>query len=40
MKTSKFNDSQIIDVVNRVEARIGVPVICRELGIQGNWHGG
>jgi len=40
MKTSKFNDSQIMDAVNRVEARIGVPDICRELSIQGNWHGG
>ncbi len=33
MKRSKFSDSQILDAVNRVEAGIGVPDICRELGI-------
>ena len=33
MKRSKFTDSQIIDSVKRVEAGIGVPDICRELGI-------
>jgi putative transposase len=33
MKRSKFSDSQIMDAVNRVEADIGVPDICRELGI-------
>jgi putative transposase len=33
MKRSKFTDSQIIDSVKRVEASIGVPDICRELGI-------
>ena len=33
MKRSRFTDSQIIDSVKRVEAGIGVPDICRELGI-------
>jgi hypothetical protein len=33
MKRSKFSDSQIIDAVKRVESGIGVPVICRELGV-------
>jgi putative transposase len=33
MKRSKFSDSQIMDAVKRVEAGIGVPDICRELGI-------
>ena len=33
MKRSKFSDSQIIDAVKHVEAGIGVPDICRELGI-------
>ncbi len=33
MKRSKFSDSQIVDAVKRVEAGLGVPVICRELGI-------
>jgi putative transposase len=33
MKRSKFSDSQIIDSVKRIEAGIGVPDICRELGI-------
>ena len=33
MKRSKLTDSQIIDSVKRVEAGIGVPDICRELGI-------
>jgi putative transposase len=33
MKRSKFSDSQILDAVKRVEADIGVPDICRELGI-------
>jgi putative transposase len=33
MKRSKFSDSQIVDAVKRVEAGIGVPDICRELGI-------
>ena len=33
MKRSKFCDNQILDAVKRVEAGIGVPAICRELGI-------
>jgi putative transposase len=33
MKRSKFSDSQIMDAVKRVEADIGVPDMCRELGI-------
>jgi putative transposase len=33
MKRSKFSDSQIMDAVKRVEAGIGVPDMCRELGI-------
>jgi putative transposase len=33
MKRSKFSDSQIVDAVKRVEAGLGVPDICRELGI-------
>ena len=33
MKRSKFSDSQIIDAVKRVESGIGVPDICRELGV-------
>ena len=32
MKRSKFSDSQTIDAVKRVEAGIGIPAICRELG--------
>ena len=33
MKRSKFSDSQIIETLKRVEAGIGVPDLCRELGI-------
>ena len=33
MKTSKFNDSQIIDAVKRLESGFGVPYICRELEV-------
>jgi len=33
MKRSKFSDSQIVDAVKRVEAGLGVPDICCELGI-------
>jgi putative transposase len=29
----EFSDSQIVDDVKRVEAGLGVPGICRELGI-------
>jgi len=33
MKRSKFSDSQIIEALKRVEAGIGVPDLCRELGV-------
>ena len=33
MKRSKFSDSQTIEAVKRVESVIGVPDICRELGV-------
>jgi putative transposase len=33
VKKSKFSDSQIIDAVKRIESCIGVPDICRELGV-------
>ena len=33
MKRSKFSDSPKVDAFKRVEAGIGVPDICRELGI-------
>lgn len=33
MKRSKFTDSQMIEAIKRVEAGLGVPDICRELGI-------
>ena len=33
MKRSKFTDSQIMDALNRVDAGLAVPEICRELGI-------
>ena len=33
MKRLKFSDSQIIDAVKRVESDVGVPDICRELGV-------
>lgn len=29
----KFSESQLVDAVKRVEAGLGVPGICRELGI-------
>jgi len=32
IKGAKFSDCQIVDAVKRVEANIGVPDICRELG--------
>ena len=32
MKRSKISDSQILDPVKRVDAGIGVPDICCELG--------
>ena len=40
MKRSKFSDSQIIDAVKRVESGIGVPDICRELGVSSATFGG
>ena len=33
MKKSRFSDSQIMDVLKRVDAGLGVPDVCRELGI-------
>lgn len=33
MKRSKFTDSQIMDALKRVDAGLGVPDVCRELGI-------
>jgi putative transposase len=33
MKRSKFTDSQIRDALKRVDAGLGAPEVCRELGI-------
>ncbi len=33
MKKSKFSDSQIMQALKRVEAGLGVPDLCREIGI-------
>ena len=33
MKKARFSDSQIIEALKRVESGLGVPDICRELGI-------
>ena len=33
MKRSKFTDSQSMDALKRVDADLGVPEVCRELGI-------
>jgi len=33
MRKSRFTDSQILDAVKRVEAGIGVPDLCRDMGI-------
>jgi putative transposase len=33
MKRSKFTDSQIMDALKRVDAGLGAPEVCRELGI-------
>lgn len=33
MKKSKFSDSQIMHALKRVEAGLGVPDLCREIGI-------
>ena len=33
MKKSRFSDSQIVEVLKRVESGLAVPEVCRELGI-------
>ena len=33
MKKSRFTDSQIVDALKRVESGLGVPDLCKELGI-------
>ena len=33
MKKSRYSDSQIMDTLKRVDAGLGVPDVCRELGI-------
>ena len=33
MRKSRFTDSQIMDALRRVEAGIGVPDLCRDMGI-------
>ena len=33
MKRSKFTDSQISEAIKRVESGVGVPDLCRELGV-------
>jgi phage-related protein len=33
MQKSRFTDSQIVEALKRVEAGLGVPELCRELGI-------
>ena len=33
MKKSRYGDSQIMDTLKRVDAGLGVPDVCRELGI-------
>ena len=33
MNKSRFTDSQIVESLKRVEAGLGVPELCRELGI-------
>ena len=33
MKKSRFTDSQIVDALKGGEAGLGVPELCRELGI-------
>jgi putative transposase len=32
-KTSRFTDSQIVEALKRVEAGLGVPDLCREMGV-------
>jgi len=34
MKKSRFTDSQIVDSLKRVESGLGVPDLCREMGIR------
>ena len=33
MKRSKFTDAQIIEAIKRVESRVSVQELCRELAI-------
>jgi len=33
MRKSRFTDSQIMDALRRFEAGIGVPDLCRDMGI-------
>ena len=33
MKKSRFTDSQIVDSLKRVESGLGVPDLCREMGV-------
>ena len=33
MKKSRYSDSQIMETLKRVDAGLGVPDVCRELGI-------
>ena len=33
MKKSRYTDSQIMETLKRVDAGLGVPDVCRELGI-------
>ncbi len=33
MKKSGYSDSQIMDTLKRIDAGLGVPDVCRELGI-------
>ncbi len=33
MRKSRFTDSQIMDALRRAEAGIGVPDLCRDMGI-------
>jgi putative transposase len=33
MKKSRFTDSQIVDSLKRVESGLGMPDLCREMGV-------
>ena len=33
MKKSRYSDSQIMETLKRVDAGLGVPDVCRELGV-------